>query len=302
MADAIAGSPGIVMMLGATDVGKTTTATRLAGAAVRAGVPAAIVDADTGQSDLGPPAAVGWGPVRGAVRWMSGVPLAGLWFVGETAPQRVHRHLVEGTLALTGQARRQGAQIVVVDTTGWIEGAGAVAAKLRKIRRLAPRHLVAIQRDREVEPILAQVPRGTVVHRLRPAAAVRRRAAQERRALREAKFAGYFAGSAPLVLDFDDITPQRDTFYRERRVPPSRVLAEVPPEALRHLLVGLADRRGTIKAMGTVADVDPVLRRIAFVAPPVPLRAVRVVQWGILRVTPGGREAGRLSDLRGVSV
>ena len=300
MAGAIVGSPGVVMMLGATDVGKTTTATRLAGAAVRAGVPAAVVDADTGQSDLGPPTAVGWGLVHGAVRRMAGIPLAGLWFVGDTSPQRVYRHLVEGVLALTARARRQGAQIVVVDTTGWIDGAGA-AAKLRKIRRLAPRHLVVIQRDREVEPILARVPSGTVVHRLRPAAAVRRRSAQERRALRQAKFARYFAGSVPVALDFDDITPQRDTIYRGRWIPPSRILAEVPPEALRYLLVGLADRRGTIMAMGTVADVDPARRRIAVVAPSVPPRAVRFVQWGILRVTPAGREAGRLSDLRWVS-
>ncbi|HLY21268.1 MAG TPA: polynucleotide 5'-hydroxyl-kinase [bacterium] len=300
MAGAIVGSPGIVMMLGATDVGKTTTATRLAGAAVRAGVPAAVVDGDTGQSDLGPPAAVGWGPVHGAVRRMAGIPLAGLWFVGDTSPQRVYRHLVEGALALTACARRQGAQIVIVDTTGWIEGAGA-AAKLRKIRRLAPRHLVAIQRDREVEPILAHVPRDTVVHRLRPAPAVRRRSAEERRALREAKFGRYFDGSALFALDADDIALQRDTIYRGRWIPPSRVLAEVPPDALRYLLVGLADRRGTIMAMGTVADVDPAQRRIAVVAPPVPPRAVRFVQWGVLRVTPAGREAGRLSDVRGAS-
>lgn len=283
------------MMLGAVDVGKTTTATRLAAAAARAGVAAAVVDADTGQSDLGPPAAVGWGPVRTPVRRMDAIPLAGLWFVGDTAPQRVYRYLLQGTLALTGRARRQGAQIVVVDTTGWIEGAGA-AAKIRKIRRLAPRHLVAIQRDGEVEPILAHVPRDTVVHRLRPAPAVRRRSAAERRALRARRFAGYFAGVAELVLDLREVTPQRPAVYRGRWVPPSRVLADVPPEALRHLLVGLADRRGTIMAMGTVVEADPVGRRLAVAAPRVPARAVRFVQWGVLRVTPAGREAGRLSD------
>ena len=299
MAEAIVAAPGIVMMLGAVDVGKTTTATQLAAAAVRAGVPAAIVDADTGQSDLGPPAAVGWGPVRTPVRHMADVPLAGLSFVGDTSPQRVYRYLVEGTLELTVRARRRGAQIAVVDTTGWIEGAGA-AAKLRKIRRLAPRHLVAIQRDREVEPILAHVPRDTVVHRLRPAPVVRRRSAEERRAVRESKFAAYFAGSTPLSLDFDRVTPQRATWYLANRIPPSRVLTDVPPDALRYLLVGLADRRGTIMAMGTVTEVEPALRRLSVTAPRVSPRAVRFVQWGILRVTPAGREAGRLSDGSGL--
>ena len=294
MASAVVASPGTVMMLGAVDVGKTTTATHLAAAAVQAGIAAAVVDADTGQSDLGPPAAVGWGPVRTPVRRMDAIPPAGLWFVGDTDPRRVYRHLLQGTLALTGRARRQGAKIVVVDTTGWIEGAGA-AAKVRKIHRLAPRHLVAIQRDSEVEPILAHVPGDTVVHRLRPAPAARSRSAAERRAFREGRFAGYFARAAELVLDLREVTPQRPALYRGRWVPPSRVLAEIPPAALRHLLVGLADRRGTIMAMGTIVETDPAGRRLVVAAPDLPAQAVRVVQWGVLRVTPAGREAGRLS-------
>ena len=298
MAAAIVASPGVVMMLGAVDVGKTTTATHLAAAALRAGVAAAVVDADTGQSDLGPPAAVGWGPVRTPVRRMDAIPLAGLWFVGDTTPQWVYGYLLQGTLALTGLARRRGAEVVVVDTTGWIDGAGATA-KVRKIRRLAPRHLVAIQRAGEVEPILAHVPPDTVVHRLRPAPAVRCRSAVERRALRGRRFAGYFAGAAELVLDLRDVTPQRPAVYRGRSIPPSRVLTDVPPQALRHLLVGLADRRGTIMAMGTIVEADPVGRRFTLAAPRVPARAVRFVQWGVLRVTPGGREAGRLSDPAG---
>lgn len=288
------------MMLGAVDTGKTTTAMRLAGAAVRAGLATAVVDADTGQSDLGPPATVGWGVVREPVRHMADIPPAGLWFVGDTSPQRVYRHLVDGTAELTALARRQGAQVVVVDTTGWVEGANAVAAKLRKIRRLAPRHIVAIQRDREVEPILARVPEATIVHRLRPGGAVRRRSARERRALRERRFARYFAKAGPLLLDTRRIIFRRSTVYRGNWVLPSRVLADVPPDALRHLLVGLADRRGRMMVMGTIARAEPDLHRLSIVAPDVRPGAVRSLLWGILRVAPSGREDGRLSDPAGV--
>jgi polynucleotide 5'-hydroxyl-kinase GRC3/NOL9 len=302
---AIVAEPGAVMMLGTVDVGKTTAAVRFAAAAVRAGLAAAVVDADIGQSDIGPPAAVGWGPVLRPVRRMAGIPAAGLWFAGDTAPQRVYRYVVEGTAALAARARRRGARIVVVDTTGWVEGAGA-AAKLRKIRRLRPRHVVAIQRDAEVEPILAAVPPGTIVHRLRPAPGVRRRSAGERRAARAIAFARYFAGAPAWALDLRRITLQRPALYGGRWIPPSRVLAQVPPAALRHLLVGLADRRGTIMAMGTIADADPARHMLTVVAP---ARSVRnggdlrepyAVQWGILRVTPAGREQGRLSDPAGV--
>ena len=289
------------MMLGAIDVGKTTTATRLADAAVRAGIPAAVVDADVGQSDLGPPAAIGWGPVHAPVHQMGEIPPAGLWFVGDTSPRRVYRYVVDGTLELAVQARRRGAQIVVVDTTGWVHGAGAVAAKLLKIQRLAPRHIVAIQHDREVEPILAHVPLGTIVHRLRPAALARPRSPEERRAIRERKFAAYFAGSGRCVLDLGRVAAERPATYMGRKIPPSRVVADVPPDALRGLLVGLADRRGTIMAMGTVTEVDPALQRLSVAAPGLSPDAVQFVQWGRLRVTPAGREAGRLSDRHGLS-
>jgi polynucleotide 5'-kinase involved in rRNA processing len=160
---------------------------------------------------------------------------------------------------------------------------------------------VAIQHDCEVEPILAHVPHGTTVHRLRPEPLVRSRSSEERRALRERKFAGYFEGAAVCPLDLRRVAPERPAMCKGRRIAPSRVVADVPPEALRGLLVGLTDRRGTIMAMGTIAEVAPAPQRLSVAAPGVSPDAVRFVQWGRLSVTPEGREAGRLSDRHGVS-
>jgi polynucleotide 5'-hydroxyl-kinase GRC3/NOL9 len=286
------------MMLGAVDVGKTTTATRVAGAAVRAGRRTAVVDADVGQSDLGPPATVGWGMMSTPVRYMDEIVPAGLWFAGDTSPQHVYRYVLDGTAALASRARRRGAQVVVVDTTGWIEGAGAVAAKLRKVRRLAPRHIIAIQRGQEVEPILSRVPPGTIVHRLRPAPGVRTRTAAERRAFRERRFAAYFAGAQPVVLDTRRVAFEHSTVFRETWMPADRVLAEVPSGALRHLLVGLGGSRGTIMAVGTILRAEPRLSRLSIMAPAVAPGAVHSLAWGIIRVAPSGREEGRLSELR----
>ncbi|HLW48434.1 MAG TPA: Clp1/GlmU family protein [bacterium] len=301
VADAVLAAPGIVMMLGAADVGKTTTATRLAATAVGAGLHTAVVDADIGQSDIGPPATVGWGMVGTPVRHMAEIAPAGLWFVGDTSPQQMYRYVLQGTAELTARARGRGAQVVVVDTTGWVEGAGAVAAKLRKIRRLAPRHIVAIQRDREVEPILARIPDGTTVHRLRPAAAVRIRTAAERRAFRRRQFAGYFAAAHRISVDARRVAFARPALFEGTWVPPSRVLANVPAAALRHLLVGLADSRGTIMSVGTILRVDARLRRLLIMAADVAPDAVRSVAWGMLRVAPSGREEGRLSGMPAVA-
>src|SRR5574341_24021 len=57
---ALAKRPGVTMFLGASDTGKTTCLRAAAAHLARAGLlPLAIVDADLGQSTIGPPTTVG---------------------------------------------------------------------------------------------------------------------------------------------------------------------------------------------------------------------------------------------------
>ncbi len=58
-------NPGIVFLLGGIDTGKTTFGVELAARATAAGIPSAIVDADIGQSTVGPPTTVGLKLCRG---------------------------------------------------------------------------------------------------------------------------------------------------------------------------------------------------------------------------------------------
>jgi len=295
---AVLDAPGTVVMLGAVDVGKTTAATALANAALRAGCRTAVVDSDTGQSDLGPPTTVGLGMPDRPVRRMSEMPLLAAFFVGDTSPRDCYRFLLEGTIRLIARARARGVQAVVVNTTGWVEGAAAVAAKVTKIRRIGPRHVIAIQRADEVEPILARLPASINVHRLRPSRDARLRSPEERRAYREHRFGRYLARARPFVLDLTLLPGERPVWYAGRRIPPARILAEVPPRLLCHLLVGLAGRDGYLLALGTVADVHPAASRVNVLAPLRSLAGVRTLQWGALRVAPSGREEGHLPVYR----
>lgn len=281
-------------MVGPVDVGKTTRATHLANAAVRAGRRTAVVDADTGQSDIGPPTTVGLGMLRHPVRRLSDVPLEAAFFVGDTSPQGVDEYLAEGTARMVSRARARGVEINVVDTTGWVEGAAAVAAKVRKIGRIRPRHVIAIQRADEVEPILARVPQTIAVHRLFPSPLARVRTYAERRAIRERRFARYFAGARRIPVDLGTLPAARPVVYEGRSIAQTRMLEEIPPRALRHLLVGMADREGDLVALGTVAGVRPSMDQVDIVAPLDTLDSVRALQWGVLRVAPSGHEEGRL--------
>jgi polynucleotide 5'-hydroxyl-kinase GRC3/NOL9 len=113
---------GTVMVIGASDTGKSTLARYLYQAMCREGVPAAYLDADVGQSTLGLPTTsnvalpAGPGddrfPPRGAqVRY----------FVGATTPRGHMLPLVVGAYRLQQKALALGAEAIVVDTTGLVD-------------------------------------------------------------------------------------------------------------------------------------------------------------------------------------
>ena len=67
--DAAAGA-AVVVVIGESDTGKTTLVTALANAAFARGFGVGIVDADLGQSEIGPPTTIGLGRVRGPLARM----------------------------------------------------------------------------------------------------------------------------------------------------------------------------------------------------------------------------------------
>jgi polynucleotide 5'-hydroxyl-kinase GRC3/NOL9 len=291
--EAILDAPGVVVMLGAVDMGKTTTATAIASAAILAKREAAVVDTDIGQSDIGPPTTVGLAvPTRPANRMDEWCALSA-FFVGDTSPRDVSPYLIEGAVRSVERARARRAEVIVTDTTGWVEGPAAVAAKTRKLRRIDPRHVVAIQRRGEVEPILDRLPGSVIVHRLRPSPHVRRRSQELRRAARARRFRRYFARARLHTLALDALLSDRLPVYEGREIPHARVLTVVPGWALNHLLVGLADREGWLRAVGAIVETTPARREMSIMAPIRFLAGVSVLQWGVLRVAPTGVEEGR---------
>jgi len=293
--EAIPDLRGVVVMLGPVDVGKTTTATAIANAALRAGRSVVVVDADTGQSDIGPPATVGLAVARTPVRSMEQFPPAAAFFVGDTSPRNVHRYLIEGTVRAVEWARVRQVEVVVVDTTGWVEGPAAADARGQEMRRIRPQHVVALQRDVEVESILARVPPDITLHRLRPSPDVRSRPQEVRREMRMMRFRHYFASAQRHTVDLGALPAARPAIYGGRIIPQHRMLTDIPQGALRHLLVGLVDQSGWLAAMGSVVDVVPVRQAVVVAAPLGSLAGVSALQWGALRVAPSGREEGRLA-------
>ena len=102
--DGLLGRGGVVFLVGGIDTGKTTFGLELLRRAAAAGLPAALVDADVGQSTVGPPTTIGLKlGLDGAEVTRTSVRVAdALAFVGSITPPGYLLPLVCGTAKMVG--------------------------------------------------------------------------------------------------------------------------------------------------------------------------------------------------------
>jgi polynucleotide 5'-hydroxyl-kinase GRC3/NOL9 len=176
---------------------------QLANAALDHGKPVAVIDADLGQSEIGPPGTVGLAmpeaPAEAASEW---APVA-LAFVGATSPAGRLLDLVVGVRRLADEARRRGAELILVDTSGLVQGALALKLKLAKLEVLQPDTVMALRRGTELDPVLRLVPaacRAAVVA-IAPSHQAHGKPPALRRARRAAQFTHYLRDARPHEID-----------------------------------------------------------------------------------------------------
>jgi len=206
-AEAVLARPGVVVLLGPSDTGKTTLARILTERWWATGRVVGLVDADIGQASIGPPTTVGLAsfspdrPIPPSAR-----PQV-LHFVGSTSPPGHFLPLILGTQDLVRRATAAGAEIVLVDTTGLILGSVAASLKWHKLKAVQARHVLALQREAELEPLLRLVEgqRTLEIHRLPVSSRVDRRSHAARRAFREERFRQYFASAKRHDLEWKNV-------------------------------------------------------------------------------------------------
>ncbi len=201
-ANRIAGDRGVTIVLGASDTGKTTFVGYCLRAIGASGETVAVVDADIGQSSVGPPTTVGVALFGSAVGcgdapW----PAAEISFVGAVSPLGHLLELAAGTARMTGKARELGAAAVLVDTTGLVHGGAAQALKHAKLSVIRPEHIAVLGGDETIERIIAPFASESAVYRLEAHPSCRRRSVEQRAANRQALFRSYFCGAQEMSMD-----------------------------------------------------------------------------------------------------
>ncbi len=259
-------APGIIIVIGGTDTGKSVFSRFLARGFAESGL-TALVDADLGQSTVGPPATVGL--ALGEGRGMALKPVC-TRFVGSTSPAG---HLLQTLVAvkkLVDRALELKAKRIVIDTSGFISGPLGREFKFQKIDLVSPDHIIALERKGELEELLKNFRKsGNIsVHRIKVSAEAGVRSAKERRLYREAKFRQYFDGAKIKALSLDRLG-----------------LHGIVPEPLegkqlKGLLIGLCDGENNTVSLGIIRDVDLTGGTISCITPVGSVSMVKTIQFG----------------------
>jgi len=204
----ITSAPGVVMIVGAVDTGKTHFCLQLCNAGVEAGISTAIVDADVGQSEIGAPGTIGMAIVDKPIELLSDLKPKRLYFVGSTTPAD---HLLEcaiGTKKMVDAALGQGTKLVVVDTTGLVGGWLGRKLKTYKTDLIRPDYLVGIEKRREIEHLLIPFAKleSMKVRRAASPEEAHRKPPEFRTSRRRLNYYKHFAEAHNHILRMDDIS------------------------------------------------------------------------------------------------
>lgn len=226
----------VVLVIGATDAGKSTFCRFLVDFALAKGFKVACVDADIGQSQIGPPTTIGMKsfvprietqlpseqePVLESEqnRAENGVRFDGtadrLYFVGDVSPKGRFLETLTGIRLMVDSAREANADFIVVDTTGYVHDPPAVVLKQHKIELIRPNHLICIGRSTEFEQITACYSQQAWlnIHYLPPHRSVRVKSSHARSRHRKHRFDTYFSESSVQQLPFEQIRGGRTPFF-----------------------------------------------------------------------------------------
>ncbi|WP_148682250.1 Clp1/GlmU family protein [Pyrobaculum neutrophilum] len=244
---------GVVALVGPPDSGKSSLSTYLLNTHVARGRSVCVVDADVGQSDIGPPGFVAYSYTAAPAPHISELEPHDAYYVGSTNLQGLEELLVAGVVWAVKRCQAHYPHLTVVNTPGWTTGRGIQLLRA-VVDAVAPAVVnigEALLPGRRVSKPAQVLPRGP----------------QERKELRNLSYRRHVKIVDRVEISHDMLT--LCTWERGLNCPWGRYLpadvAEpqkrgreyaVPPHHLRHLFAGLY-RGGRLAGYAIVEKFEP---------------------------------------------
>lgn len=263
---------GTAVVIGGGDAGKTTLCTFLANSLLSEAKRVAVVDADIGQTDLGPPTTMAAGDVTRHAVNLSEVEPSERLFIGLTSPGRVKGKVIRGVKRLVARHAGQG-KLVIVNTDGWVKGTEAVTYKVQMLNELKPLIALGIGSDDDTSQIL-QAANITALLAGSPDI-IKQRTQIDRRELRALGYHKYLAGASVKAFRTDRTGVQSAVSSEALQL---NRLSRSQVEDLKEAIVGFLDADGFLQEIGILKDIIP--------------SAATVKIWSRIAVAPGKIEIG----------
>ena len=318
----------IILILGQTDTGKTFFSSYLANRLLTHGLKVGILDCDTGQSDIGPPGTIGLAVLERQIVFPGEIEPTALYFTGSNSPAFHFMPSLVGLKRLVDRGLTL-ADILIIDTPGWVHGEKARALHRSEIEMLSPDVIILLQRNDELEHLVKSYPPEKIV-RIPVTKGPSPRNHEERKGLRETMYKKYLKQADYLELDLDEIQTDRAYFKTGKEIKleciqylwaerlsgleglllvTERPLSEEESIMVKrevgiynlknilagnekNILVGLLDSTGEVLGIGIIDRIDYKARKIGIFSPVKEKEKIRTIQFGSLRLTPEGTEAG----------
>jgi polynucleotide 5'-hydroxyl-kinase GRC3/NOL9 len=241
----------VIMVIGESDTGKSTLVLRLSRYLSRTFI-TAIIDADIGQSHIGPPTTVAWGLLKNVYTDWTGIQAEDIYFAGALSPSGNIFPVLVGAKKMTEKALNR-CEKAVVDTTGMIEEPEGRLLKQYKIDLLDPSVVLALEHTEELRTILApyEEKESPAVIRLKVPEKVGRKGCESRTKFRNAQFQRYFSGGKIVDIPFDSCAVHFSGHSIERS-----------PTCLLGAPVSFRDSRNSDRAIGIIEGVQAHNRRL----------------------------------------
>ncbi|RLD12401.1 MAG: hypothetical protein DRI22_05360 [Caldiserica bacterium] len=317
-----------VIVLGEVDTGKTFFSTYLSNKIIEKGKKVGIIDADLGQSDIGPPGTIGGVILEKQEIFLSEIPPTFLYFVGAHSPGLHFLPYIAGVLHVLNKLINE-TEHVIIDTPGWVQGDGGRAIRRCELEVVNPDCIILLQRKDEIEH-LVKVYKDIPVIRLKVSKKASPTSQEVRKKLREEIARKYFKDLKKITLDFDEVETDRAYFLTGKRITvdnkdvlhaellsgwegalvvSERKLDIFEIEKLkkeigvfriknivkgkeRNLVVGLLDEKRSVIGLGILQEIDYKNEKFHILVPFKDKERIKIVQFGSIKLSENIEEAG----------
>jgi polynucleotide 5'-hydroxyl-kinase GRC3/NOL9 len=235
--------PTVILIIGKIDSGKSSFCTYLLNKLVNPKRCVAVLDGDTGQSDIGPPGTLGYALTCKPATELYSLKTEEAVFVGVTSPAKAIKQTVDGFAKLQTEILKKNPDYIIVNTDGWVTGEDAIQYKAHLVDMLKPDLIVALQIEKELEPLLATLG-DKQIKIIESPVTVKERNPEKRQKLREKSYGKYLQNGKVRLLYLNQYKIENQDAVDEHK------------DESKGLLLGFLGKKNKFLGIGILLEVN----------------------------------------------